>query len=134
MRQAARLLFYGQYEKAEAAYRDLLKTDAANQEYLENLCEAILREGHEADVKRFNDQVAGLTEAQRGTAKMVRLRAESLIERGKDADGRALLKAFVEGHPKLEPLDGEVLATYNAYGKALEDDAEYGAAIGIYES
>ena len=45
---------------------------------------------------------------------------------------REILKRFIDDHPALEPRDGEVLTLYNMYAQALETDAEYAAAGGIY--
>jgi tetratricopeptide (TPR) repeat protein len=130
--RAQKLLFFGQYAQAEANYRDLLKQDPENAEYHVGLLEAILRQGRAADFARFDAEAAKLPALVRGTAKVVRLDAESLVQRGRNAEAREILKRFVDAHPALEPLDGEVLALYNSYAQALEADAEYAAAGGIY--
>jgi tetratricopeptide (TPR) repeat protein len=131
--RAQKLLFFGQYPEAEARYRDLLKGDPQNTEYALGLLEAILRQGRLADLKRFDEMAASMPEAQRANAKFVRLRAESLLQRGRNAEAREILKRFVDAHPTLEPLDGEALTLYNTYAQALEADAEYPAAAGIYK-
>jgi tetratricopeptide (TPR) repeat protein len=130
--RAQKLLFHGQYAEAEKKYEDLLKGDAGNQEFLEGYLDAIVQQGRMEGMKKFDGKVAGLSPAQRDTAKMVRLRAESLLFRGRVSEAREILKRFTERHPKLDASDGEALATYNLYAKALEDSAEYAAAMGIY--
>ncbi len=131
--KAQKLLFYGQYDQAEAAYNTLLKTDPANQEYLENDLESILLRAHQSDLKRFDDRWAALTEAQRSSPKMVRLRAQADIDAGNSEVALPLLKAFVDAHPKPDPNDGPVLHAYVAYAQLLERMARYAAAAGIYD-
>jgi tetratricopeptide (TPR) repeat protein len=133
--RARKLLFFGLYDQAEARYAELVRTDPANQEYQEGYLESILRQGRRQDIERFTAKAAALSTEQRSTAKMTRLQAEALIASGKRNEARSLLKAFVDGHPKLEKknLDAEAVAVYAAYGRALEDAAEYPAAAAIYE-
>ncbi len=130
--KAQKLLFHGQYAQAEAAYNALLKDAPANQEYLENNLDAILQQGRASDIRRFADKLKPLTDAQKATAKMQRLQAEALAASGKSAEARAVLKAFIEAHPKPALDDGEAIQAYVEYGGLLERDAEYAAAAGIY--
>lgn len=130
--KAQKLLFHGQYADAEALYNTLLKSAPDNQEYLENDLESVLLEGHASNLTRFNEKCQALTEKQRSTAKMTRLRGEALLESGHSAQATALLKAFVDGHPKLDPNDGETVHLFVDYGKVLERAAQYTAAEGIY--
>ena len=55
-----------------------------------------------------------------------------MSDRGRGSEARDLLQRFIDQHPALEPLDGEVLTLYNTYARMLENDAEYGPAAGIY--
>ena len=130
--KAQKLLFHGQYAQAEAAYNALLKDAPANQEYIENDLDAILQQGRASDIRRFNDKLATLSDAQKATAKMACLQAQALVFSGKGPDARALLKTFVDAHPKPGITDGEMLQAYVTYGGLLERDAEYAAAAGIY--
>src|SRR4051812_10658662 len=89
-KRAQQNLFHGQYTKAESLFKDLLKQTPASQEYIEGLAEAILRQGREADIKRFDENVAALTAEQRATPRMTRLRAEALMFRGKYPEAQEL--------------------------------------------
>lgn len=131
--KAAKLLFHGQYAQAEAAYNALLKDAPTDQEYVENDLEAILQQGRASDVRRFNEKLKGLTDAQKSTAKMTRLQADALAASADTLSARALLKAFIDAHPKPSLEDGEALRVFVDYGNLLEHDAEYAAAAGIYE-
>jgi tetratricopeptide (TPR) repeat protein len=130
--RARKLLFFGQYDEAEAKYNTLLKESPGNQEYIEGDLEAILRQGHAADLKRFTARLASLTDAQRGTAKVTRLRAEALEQAGQPAEALSLLRGFADAHPKLDKEDGEALAAVMMYGRLLERQAAYAAAAGVY--
>ncbi len=130
--RARKLLFFGQYENAEAKYNTLLKQSPENQEYIENDLEAILRQGHASEIRRFTTKFNALKEAQRSTSKMVRLQAEALQMSGKSAEARSLLKTFADAHPKPDPNDGETLSVIMMYGQSLEHDAQYAAAAGVY--
>ena len=129
---AQKLLFHGQYARAEAAYNALLKDSPDKQEYLENQLEAILLQGHASDRKRFADKYAALTDAQRATAKMTRLEGQALLESGQSEPAQALLRHYVEAHPKPSTEDGETLHLFVDYGRLLERSAQYAAAAGIY--
>jgi tetratricopeptide (TPR) repeat protein len=133
--RARKLLFFGLYDQAELRYGELLRAQPDNQEYIEGYLESILRQGKQADLQRFDAKMQPLTDQQRGTARMTRLRAEALVDQGKRAAARSLRKAFVDAHPKLEKnnLDPQLVAVYTAYAQALEDAAEYPAAAAIYE-
>ncbi|MGN6371158.1 MAG: tetratricopeptide repeat protein [Phycisphaerae bacterium] len=130
--RAEKLLFFGQYPEAEAHYRELLKKDPQNQKFIEGRLEAVLRQGRMKDLSRFDELVNALTEPQRSTPRVIRLRAEALLQRGRNGEARDLLKRFVESHTKLEPLDAEVVTNYTTYARALEEDAEYSAAAAVY--
>ncbi|HUO08929.1 MAG TPA: tetratricopeptide repeat protein [Phycisphaerae bacterium] len=139
--RAEKLLFFGQYPQAEAHFQELLQSDPRNQKFLEGRAEAILRNGRQVDLNRFDELLASLSDPQRSTPRMLRLRAESLLQRGRNAEARDLLKRYIDTHPSLEPLDaggvgggggGDVVTLYTTYAQALEDDAEYAAAAGIY--
>ncbi len=130
--RGGKLLFYGQYADAEAKYQALLQGDAHNVEYAQGRLEAILRQGHQSDLKRFDAEALLLPEPVRNTPRMINLQAESFANQGRNAEARDLLQGFVDKHSSLEPLDGEVLTLYNSYAKILENDAEYAAAAGIY--
>ncbi|HEY4330255.1 MAG TPA: tetratricopeptide repeat protein [Phycisphaerae bacterium] len=129
---AQKLLFHGQYSRAEAAYAALLKDKPENQTYIENDLEAILLQGRTSDVKRFDDKFQALPPGQRASAKMARLRAQALSLSGKSGEATSVLRTFVETHPKPQIEDGETLQAYVEYGKLLENSAEYAAAVGIY--
>jgi len=130
--RARKLLFHGQYESAETAYRTLLEKAPQQQKFLEGLAESILSQGHASDIKRFENKIAQFTDEQRNTPKMTRLRAQSLLFNGKNSEACQLLKNFTDVHAKLESIDGNILATLNFYARLLESEAEYAAAIGIY--
>jgi len=130
--RARKLLFFGQYTDAETRYSKLLKDEPNNSEYLEGYLEAILSQGHASNVESFNTKYNQLNAAQQGTPKMTRLRAQALIQSGQRPAAQSLLKTFVDNHPKIEPEDGETIATYMMYAEALEQAAEYAAANGIY--
>ncbi len=130
--KARKLLFCGQYAEAEAKYKPLVDAQPKNTDLMQGYLESILRQGHVADVARFDAVVKTLPAEILNSAKVVRLRAEALLARGGNVEARALLKTFIDQHPQLEPLDGEVLAIYNTYAGALEGDAEYAAAAGVY--
>jgi len=131
--KAQKLLFFGQYDQAEAAYNALLKQDPANQGYLENDLQAVLLQGQEPDRRRFETKWAALTEGQRSTARMTSLRAEAFESAGKSEEALPLLKAFVDAHPKLDPADAALLHLYVDYGRLLERGANYSAAAGVYD-
>jgi tetratricopeptide (TPR) repeat protein len=130
--RAKKLLFHGQYADAEKKFEELLKTHPGNQEFLEGYLDSIVQQGRMAGMKKFDEKVAGLGAAQRDTPKVTRLRAESLLFRGQVSEAREILKRFTETHTRLDASEPETLATYNLYGKALEETAEYAAALGIY--
>ncbi len=130
--KAQKLLFHGQYAEAEAGYNALLKNEPANQVYIENDLEAVLKEGHTSDIKRFTSKWEQLNDVQRSTAKMVRLHAAALAAEGKDDEARGVLRAFVDAHPKIDAEDGELIHVYTDYGRQLERAADYSAAAGIY--
>jgi predicted Zn-dependent protease len=130
--RARKLLFFGQYDDAEARYNALLKESPANQEYLEGDLEAILLQAHTADLKRFESRLATLQEPQRSTPRMIRLRAQWLEMTGRLSEARQLLKSFVDTHPPVDAADGETLTDHILYGRLLERYAEYAAAAGVY--
>jgi tetratricopeptide (TPR) repeat protein len=130
--RARKLLFFGQYEDAELKFAELRKTSPERQDFIEGHLESILRRGHTADLARFNDELAKLTDAQRSTPRMTRLRAEALILAGRSPEARSTLKTFVDTHPAIDANDGETIATVMLYADLLENDAEYAAASGVY--
>lgn len=130
--RAKKLLFFGQYEEAELQFSQLRKASPDRQDLIEGHLESILRRGRSADLKRFNDELASLPEAQRSTPRMARLRAEALLLAGRTPEARSQLKLFADAQARLDPADGETLATIMLYAELLEDDAEYAAASGIY--
>ncbi len=130
--RAGKLLFHGQYEKAQAAYELLLKDDPQNPEYLAGELESILRQGREAKYKIFDDKLAALPADLRATSHMIRLQAENLLQRGKTDEASTLLKAFIEKKTKLQPVTADVLVVYNLYSEVLEKQASYGPAIVNY--
>jgi tetratricopeptide (TPR) repeat protein len=130
--RAKKLLFFGQYEDAELKFAELRKTSPDKQDLIEGHLEAILHRGHLSDLQRYNDELAKLNDAQRSTARMVRLRAEALVLAGRTPEARSTIRAFVDMHPAIDANDGETITTVMQYAGLLEDDAEYAAASGIY--
>ena len=131
--RARKLLFHGQYDRAETEFAGLLKRDPKNPEYLQGQLEAILRQGKQANVKRFEEQLAALPKELQDSAKVVHLRVENMLEKGQVSEARALLKGFVDNHTKLLPADGDVLSVYNQYGEVLEQEAQYSSAVVTYQ-
>ncbi len=130
--KARKLLFFGQYSDAEAAYADLLKKEPKNQEYIEGHLDAILAKGT-SDYSHFDKEVAALTDQQRSTPKLTRLRAQALVQTGKREEAIALLKKFDADTPTIDREDGETVSTVMLLGVLLERNAQYAAADEVYK-
>ena len=109
-----------------------MKEAPDNQEYIENQLEAILSQGRTSDIRRFIAKFDALKDEQKTTPHMVRLRAQAAAADGKSEQALALLKAFVESHPKIDINNGPLVHAYVDYGDLLQDRAEFAAAAGIY--
>ena len=135
--KAEKLLFCGQYEDAEAAYQELLgKKDLEAKDkaaYQEGLAAAMLNQGRTRDIKRFNELMAKLPDAMKEGPSMLRLRVQALRMAGKTGEAKTLLRGVVEKTKLGAGSAADVLALFNAYGDLLERDAEYGAAVALYD-
>jgi len=135
--KADRLLFHGQCEDAEILCNDLLKrTDWPADKragLVETRLEAILQQGGEGNIRRFEGQVAKLDPAQQVSPRVVKLRAQAMLQTGRLTDALALLKTFADAHKTLT-ADANTFAALNIYGQALELKARYNDAIATYDA
>jgi predicted Zn-dependent protease len=139
VQKAERLAFHGQYEDAAKAYKALiknLKSDAKPEEkeaLTIGLMGAILNQGHESDVEKFEEMYAAASPEMKKNPKVVSLKAQALLEQGKAPEALAMLKEFSSGIKDLRPLNGDVLHVLNQYGELLERSANYIAARANYQ-
>ncbi len=135
MMRAQKQLFHGKYAQAEKGFNALLRTplgEAARTKALYGRLEAILLQGHQQDLTRFNSAMADLSPAQRDAAEVVTLRARALLQTGKVAEARDLLMGYVQKYPSLKSASGSVLTLFNLFGSVLELTAQYPAAGDVY--
>ena len=135
--KAEKLLFHGQYEDAEKAFKELLKKADLKPEQKTglqmSLLAATLYQGHESDVGRFNKLLATMPDDVKKAPQVMTLRAEALIGEGKTAEARGLLKEFVDGVKDFKtPIRGDVLHAANLYAELLEGQSDYAAAKTLY--
>jgi len=133
--RAQKQLFHGQYAAAEKSFVALLQTPLPEVQHaavLQGRLESILAQGHQKDRQRFASALADLPVAERQSVPVLILQTQALLEDGKLADARELLRAYVQNNPAPKPASGPLLTLWNLYGSVLEQTAQYPAAADVY--
>jgi cellulose synthase operon protein C len=135
MMRAQKQLFHGKYAEAEKGFDTLLHSPLSETDRTKATLghlEAILAQGHQRDIMRFNSALATVPEAQRQTPAVLVLRAKALMQSGKLADANDLLRSYIQKNPALKPVNADVLTLFNLYGSILELNAQYPVAGDLY--
>ncbi len=135
MMRAQKQLFHGKYAEAEKGFESLLGTpltDAERATASVGYLEAILAQGHQRDISRFDSALATMPEGRRQLPAVLVLRARALMESGKLGDAGELLRAYIQKNPSLTPLNADTLSLFNLYGSILELTAQYAVAGDLY--
>lgn len=158
LQKAQKLLFHGQYLKAEKQFDLVLATKLSPMERQlawEGKLEAVLLQDKQVDLDRFHKLIAnppaatetagGTTttapsatqpgeEPSTGSVNLLRLQAMALVRTGKLNEARLLLQPLVALKLTLQmPNPAGTLAALNLYGQILETQANYTAATALYE-